>query len=187
MAIPVNNLGLVLHALGEVEAARAACQRALAIDEAAFGPQHPKVAIRVNNLGGVLHDLGDHAGAKAAYERALKIDENVFGPDHPNTAETSYYTGATLVEAQRPNEAVKYLNRVLSICQNRLCRSDLVPGAHMALARALVDEPPARASDGGMIREGYDPELDELTPREREVLRLIAFSTMFFNSRMFPG
>jgi len=30
------------------------------------------------------------------------------------------------------------------------------------LARALIDEPPLRLSDGGMLREGYDEELDEL-------------------------
>lgn len=30
------------------------------------------------------------------------------------------------------------------------------------IARAIVDEPPAVARNGGMIREGYDPELDRL-------------------------
>ena len=71
MATDVNNLGRVLQDLGDLAGARAAFERALAIDEAAFGPDHPNVAIRVNNLGMVLQDMGDLAGARAAFERAL--------------------------------------------------------------------------------------------------------------------
>jgi hypothetical protein len=37
----------------DLAGARAAYERALRIDEAVFGPEHPNVAIRVNNLGGV--------------------------------------------------------------------------------------------------------------------------------------
>jgi len=41
------------------------------------------------------------------------------------------------------------------------------------LARALVDEPPLRVSDGGVIREGHDPELDEARTLTRDGQRLI--------------
>lgn len=36
------------------------------------------------------------------------------------------------------------------------------------IARALADEPPANLQSGGIIREGYDPELDELLQFSRE-------------------
>ena len=81
-----NELGAHLHMVADFAGARAAFERALAIDETAFGPDHPTVAIRVNNLGTVLRDQGDLAGARAAFERALAIDEAAFGPDHPNVA-----------------------------------------------------------------------------------------------------
>ncbi|MFN8398810.1 MAG: toll/interleukin-1 receptor domain-containing protein [Anaerolineales bacterium] len=81
-----NEIGYHIKELADYAGAKAAYERALKIDEAAFGPDHPNVAIRVNNLGSVLKALGDHAGAKAAFERALKIDEAAFGPDHPNVA-----------------------------------------------------------------------------------------------------
>ncbi|MBV6393472.1 MAG: Photosystem I assembly protein Ycf3 [Anaerolineales bacterium] len=81
-----NSIGYHVNDLADYAGAKAAYERALKIDEAAFGPDHPNVAIRVNNLGYVLQALGDHAGAKAAYERALKIDEAAFGRDHPNVA-----------------------------------------------------------------------------------------------------
>ena len=61
-------------------------ERALAIDEAAYGPDHPDVASTRNNLGLVLQDLGDLAGARPLYERALAINEAAYGPDHPDVA-----------------------------------------------------------------------------------------------------
>jgi tetratricopeptide (TPR) repeat protein len=80
----VNNVGGVLHDLGKLGAARAAHERALGIDEAAYGPHHPHVAIRVNNLGRVLRALGELAAARAAFERALRILEASLPADHPN-------------------------------------------------------------------------------------------------------
>ena len=79
-----NSLGYHLDMVADYAAARAAYERALAIDEAAFGPEHPKVARDVNNLGLVLQDLGDLAGARAAFERALAIFEKFLPPDHPS-------------------------------------------------------------------------------------------------------
>jgi tetratricopeptide (TPR) repeat protein len=82
----LNQVGLYLGVRAEFGEARKAFERALRIGEAAYGPDHPKVAIRVNNLGGVLLDLGDLAGAKTHYERAMAIDEAAYGPDHPEVA-----------------------------------------------------------------------------------------------------
>ena len=36
------------------------------------------------------------------------------------------------------------------------------------ISRALADDPPANLQSGGIIREGYDPELDELLQLGRE-------------------
>jgi DNA mismatch repair protein MutS len=44
---------------------------------------------------------------------------------------------------------------------------------HELLARAVADEPPARASDGGVIRDGFDPDLDEARELMRGGQRLI--------------
>ena len=85
MATGVNNLGSVLHDLGDLPGAKAHYERALTIDEAAYGPDHPQVATDVNNLGGVLRDLGDLAGARACLERALAIYRQFLGEDHPKT------------------------------------------------------------------------------------------------------
>ncbi|MBI4787368.1 MAG: toll/interleukin-1 receptor domain-containing protein [Chloroflexi bacterium] len=77
-----NQAGLYLQVRAQIAEAKQLFERALATDEAAFGPNHPNVAIRVNNLGSVLQDLGDLAGARHAFERALAIDEAAFGANH---------------------------------------------------------------------------------------------------------
>ena len=84
MAIRVNNLGSVLQELGELAGARAACERALAIPERVYGPDHPTVATDVNSLGCVLQDLGELAGARVAFERVLAILERLLPPEHPS-------------------------------------------------------------------------------------------------------
>jgi tetratricopeptide (TPR) repeat protein len=71
--------------LGELAAARAAYERALAIGEATYGPSHPTVATDVNNLGMILRDLGELAAARAAYERAVQIFQTFLGAEHPST------------------------------------------------------------------------------------------------------
>jgi tetratricopeptide (TPR) repeat protein len=85
VARTVGNLGLVLEGLGDLAAGREHLERALRINEAAYGPDHPEVAIPLGNLGNVLQALGDLAGARAHLERALGIFEAAFGPDHSHT------------------------------------------------------------------------------------------------------
>jgi len=82
----LNQMGVYAWGRAEYATAKAAYERALKIDEEAFGPDHPRVATDVNNLGTVLRDLGDLPGARAAAERALKIDEKAFGSDYPKVA-----------------------------------------------------------------------------------------------------
>jgi len=82
----LNRLGVYLRVLARYAEAKGLLERALAIDEASFGPDHRRVANRVNNLALVLKELGDFAQARKLCERALAIDEASFGSDHPNVA-----------------------------------------------------------------------------------------------------
>ena len=81
-----NELGYHIKVLADYAGAKAAFARALKIDEATYGADHPSVARDVNNLGSVLKALGDLAEAQAAYERAIKIWEANLGSDHPQVA-----------------------------------------------------------------------------------------------------
>src|SRR5262249_1891708 len=63
--------------------ARRLAEQALAITEAALGPDHPDVATWLNNLAGIVQDLGLAEQARPLAERALAITETALGPDHP--------------------------------------------------------------------------------------------------------
>ena len=73
-----DDLGGVLHALGELEAAKALYQRALALDRA-----QQRTAATLCHLGAVLEDAGEIVEAHACYERALHVAE----ARHPESPE----------------------------------------------------------------------------------------------------
>ncbi len=81
----LDRVATYLQAKAQFGQARTLFERALAIDEAAYGPDHTAVATRLNNLASVLRDQGDLAGARSRFERALAIDEAAYGPDHTAT------------------------------------------------------------------------------------------------------
>src|SRR2546425_9504443 len=60
-----------------------------------------------------------------------------------------------------------------SLLEEAADRLDLLQDLGDELARALVERPPAQASDGDAIRAGYDHQLDELKDaRDRKSTRL---------------
>jgi tetratricopeptide (TPR) repeat protein len=69
-----------LYERGQYRQARPIAERALAVTEAACGPDHPTVAAYRSNLGSVLQTLGDLEGARAQAERAMAISEATLGP-----------------------------------------------------------------------------------------------------------
>jgi len=83
----LDNLADLLTFTGEYEAALLMVERALAIYEKVFGPDHPSTARGLNNLAVLLGATGDYAAAHPLYERSLAIREKFFGPDHPDTAD----------------------------------------------------------------------------------------------------
>ena len=61
-------------------------RRALAIDEASYGKDHPNVATDLNNLAQLLQATNRLGEAEPLMRRALAIDEASYGKDHPNVA-----------------------------------------------------------------------------------------------------
>ena len=84
----MNGLAVVHQALGELALARPLYERALAIVEKLYDPQHPDVAAGLNNLALLLEDEGKPAEALPLYERSLAIKEAILEPNHPSVAST---------------------------------------------------------------------------------------------------
>jgi tetratricopeptide (TPR) repeat protein len=99
----------VLARVGQYHEARAAyvtarelLQRALAIQEAIYGPEHPEVAGTLGNLGIVQRQLGEFEAARASLQRALAIKEAVYGPEHPEVAGTLGNLGIDVIAVADP-------------------------------------------------------------------------------------
>jgi anti-sigma regulatory factor (Ser/Thr protein kinase) len=91
---------------------------ALAITEAALGPNHPHTAIRLNNLATTHRDLGRPADALPLQERALAITEATLGPDHPDTAIWLSNLAAAYRSLGRPADALALEERARHIRQS---------------------------------------------------------------------
>ena len=111
----LNAAGLFLRHRAQYKDARAQLARALAIDDAMYGPDHPTVATDLLNLGRVLQNLGDLQGARSHFERALAIHEAVYGPDHPNVATDLNDLGTILQDLGDLQGARTNLERALAI------------------------------------------------------------------------
>jgi tetratricopeptide (TPR) repeat protein len=81
----MNELGLLLLGKALYHQAEPLQRRALAMDEAAFGPQHPGVAMDLNNLAALLHLAERPEEAEPLMKRAVEILETSLGDEHPRT------------------------------------------------------------------------------------------------------
>jgi len=106
-----------LQVLGQPAEARPLLERALAITEATFGPDHPTFITGLHNLALALRDLGQPAEARPLLERALAITEATFGPDHPTVITGLHNLALALRDLGQPAEARSLLERALPITE----------------------------------------------------------------------
>ena len=114
----MSALGLLLWSKGGYAEAEPLLRRALAIDEAAYGPVHPDVARDLNNLAWLLKDMDGTnrlAEAESLIRRALAIDEAAYGPEHPDVARDLSTLAALLDKTNRLAEAEPLMRRALAI------------------------------------------------------------------------
>jgi tetratricopeptide (TPR) repeat protein len=111
----LDQAAIYLQSRARLAEAREHSEHGLAIAEAAFGPDHPSVAVSRNNLGLVLRDLGDLKGARVQLERALAIDEAALDPDHPTVANYRSNLGMVLQGLGDLKGARVQLERALAI------------------------------------------------------------------------
>jgi Tfp pilus assembly protein PilF len=111
----LNDAGVYLAGRAEFRAARVTLQRALAIKETAYSPNHPAVASTLDNLGIVLQQIGELPQARACHERSLAIKETAYGPDDLQVAGTLGNLGLVLRRLGKLVEARARLEQALAI------------------------------------------------------------------------
>jgi tetratricopeptide (TPR) repeat protein len=115
----LNNLGYHFDSVAGYDDAHALYERALRIDEAAFSPDHPKVAICVNNLGTLAQDQADLPAARAFLERALRIFEQTLGADHPSTRTVRSNLAGVLAAGAQPPQRPSLMARLRALLGGR--------------------------------------------------------------------
>ena len=115
VASVANNLAMLLQDTNRIEEAEPLLRRALEIHEAAYGNQHPNVAINLNNLAMLLQDTNRTEEAEPLFRRALKIHEAALGNHHPTVAKYLNNLGMLLRGTNRVEEAEPLLRRALEI------------------------------------------------------------------------
>ena len=111
----LDRAGTYLQVRARPADARELLEQALAITEAAYGPDHPDVAARLSNLALILRDLGLAGEAWPVAERALAIDEAAYGPDHPDVAILLGNLALILQDLGLAGEARSLAERALAI------------------------------------------------------------------------
>ena len=81
----LSQLGTLLLTKADYDEAEPMYRRALQIDEASYGQNHPHVARDLNNLAGLLQDTNRLADAEPLMRRAFVIFLSSLGVDHPNS------------------------------------------------------------------------------------------------------
>ena len=112
LAIMLNNLGLVRHALGAHEEAAELHERALAMQEELLGSEHPDIAATLHDLASSRLALGDVAEAERHERRALSIWENA---GHPNVSQAHVALARVALVDGRRDEARALAERAVHL------------------------------------------------------------------------
>ena len=115
VAAASNNLAQLLQYTNRLGEAEPLMRRALESDEAAFGKQHPTVAIRLNNLANLLQHTNRIGEAEPLMRRALEIDQAAFGAQHPTVSIRLNNLATLLQETNRIEDAEPLMRRALEI------------------------------------------------------------------------
>ena len=110
-----NELAQLLQRTNRLGEAEPLMRRALEIDVATLGEQHPTVTICLNNLAMLLQDTNRIEEAEPLMRRALEINKAAFGEQHPTVAICLNNLAALLLDTNRFEEAEPLMRRALEI------------------------------------------------------------------------
>ena len=118
----MSNLAYLYQNQGAYERAEPLCLRALQIQEAVLGKNHPDVATSLSNLAGLYQAQGAYERAEPLYQRALQIQEAVLGKNHPGVATSLSNLGSLYKVQDRLSAAWPLFERSFAISEQRIRR-----------------------------------------------------------------
>ncbi len=115
-AAVLHTLGRTYHSLGVLPKGHEMLSRAVALYEAASGPQGATTLSATQALAAVLASMGRTAEAEKLLRETLSRCERVLGPDHRVTVATLASLAWTVHAQQRRQEAEPYYRKVYESC-----------------------------------------------------------------------
>lgn len=176
----LNNLGVVLTVVARYQFAKAALERALAINEIALGADAPETARNIANLALLYRVQGKSEEAEAYSRRALTIAEKTYGPKHPAVAVALRSLAEAYTLAMRYPEAQVAAQRALTIDEEQFgpvqvyVAADLATLAAIKIGQAKFEEAEQLQERALAIRSREEPPRDDLdAARDNHRLALI--------------
>ena len=138
----MNGLGLFLRAKCVSAEAEPLLRRALEIDEAAYGPTHPRVATDLNNLASLLQDTRRLGEAEPLFRRMVSILKHFndsTGHEHPHwRAALANYIGLSQAMGLSQEEIVRRPRDVAGHPASRSVSSQAPRGVFTRLRRGIL-------------------------------------------------
>jgi serine/threonine protein kinase/tetratricopeptide (TPR) repeat protein len=113
-------LGETYSGLGLLSMAVEQLEKALAVQQAALGPNHPDTLKTVYEVAVAYQEADRFDDAMPRFEEALKLYRAKLGPDHPDTLESMYGLAWSYMHAGRLDEAISLNKEVLKRRQELL-------------------------------------------------------------------
>jgi tetratricopeptide (TPR) repeat protein len=90
-------------------------RESLRIKRAAYGHEHPRVAVTLHCMGSVYHDQGQYERALEQYRESLRIKQAVYGHEHPEVAVTLHNMGSVYKQQGHYERALEQYRESLRI------------------------------------------------------------------------
>ena len=116
----INNLGMLLQDMGQLEEARPLYEEALQVRRETLGERHPGTLVLINNMGVLLKEMGKLEEAKPLYEEALQGCRETLGDRHRNTLASISNMGGLLKAMGKLEEARLLLEEAMQGCRAAL-------------------------------------------------------------------
>jgi serine/threonine protein kinase/Flp pilus assembly protein TadD len=113
----MNDLGIILHAQGQIEKARKLFAEVVEVKKRVLGPEDPITLRSVNNLASTLAEEGNLQEASRLIEETLQIQRRLLGAEDLFTLRSSYNLAIMLRHLGRTEESRKLFQETLEILQ----------------------------------------------------------------------
>ena len=124
----MNNVAAGYHSLGRYADAIKLEEQALALLKAKLGPDHPETLRSMCNLAEIYQTSGRLAEALEIQRKTLALRKTKLGPDHPDTLWSIGTVAGSLIDLDRPSEALPLIDDCLRRATGKLVDPRLVPG-----------------------------------------------------------